>query len=166
MAASMDSFDIPHADELANQIVQDKASHEERNKQRQEVVRVACDLYEKFLLQTVQNAIPDFKAQNRVCIQLEITLTEDKSNFNGIPPHVLQYGHLVDNKYYQRSPLEVAEMPFVKVQKFLFTKGYYLLDESNPTYSKNTFIKLYCVRPTNLETRPVLWHGKNVMPSA
>lgn len=98
-----------------------------------------------------------------------------EAKYDGIPGHVLLYGHLPDkNNWQRRLPLEeLDEMPFRTLQRMFLEmdngNGWYLIEESDPKKSDLIYLALYSEYPTeevcaNFNKEGALWHGNNVLP--
>ncbi|CAH6421002.1 Hypothetical protein KVN_LOCUS98 [uncultured virus] len=105
------------------------------------------------------------KLKNGTNKSIKISELNGDHIFNGIPSHVLHYGHYKGkNNFTSRKEDFECERPFIRAQKILLEKGYYLLDESDPSVGFKMIIKLYCEKPNDLQTRKSLWHGLNLPP--
>lgn len=74
----------------------------------------------------------------------------------------IHYGFKLPFEKWEQRKQYCPEMPFITLQRFFQQKGYTLLDESDPTKSKQTRITLYKGNKYNNEQ---LWHNFNNLPN-
>lgn len=157
------------ADQLARVVqevrYQKNADRLFKQQQREIQVKQAAQEYLDALIDLCVSAIETMKTKGHSRSPLYISLG---TSYKGIPGHVLHYGGRGQEGWgwKSRKPLvEVEEMPFITAQKLMYEKGYYLLDESDPSKSFGCYIFLYCQKPADYDTRPPLWHGYNRLPT-
>lgn len=86
---------------------------------------------------------------------------------DGIPGDVLFYGHRTKNGYTVRTPLGIEEKDtvFARLQEFFWGYGWYLIEETDPTYGRAVVLVLYRSRPKidhKYFNKQNLWHGHNM----
>ena len=144
--------------------IQKRADRLFKQQQRELQVKQAAQEYLDALLNECISAIETMKTKGHSRTPVYISLG---NRYQNIPGHVLHYGGRGQEGWgwKSRKPLaELEEMPFITAQKLMYEKGYYLLDESDPSKSFGCYISLYCQKPTDYDTRPSLWHGYNKLP--
>ena len=141
---------------------QDVTIRIQKNIEREKILEQVRNEYIKFLLDTCCDAIKEMTENGRFSAILPIDF--DKIiivNTSKYKFHSIHYG-FVDEFWNQRIPFNKnKESPFKEVQKQLYEKGYYLLDNSNPSRSFRTVITLFASKPKNYDLTTVLWHGLN-----
>ncbi len=87
---------------------------------------------------------------------------------NNVPSDVILYGHRSDSGLWtERVDLGLPEKPFVALQRLLHSRGWYLVEESDPNLSKSVVLMLYAVRPDGSHkyfNKGLLWHGNDMFP--
>ena len=155
--------DIPNASEIIKPIDEPKEPKELK-------ILPWLEEYEKLLKNEIVKCVNDMIKNENTKSVLDIQLksflkvkVEDKDK--GIPIHVLHYGYNFNKKWTIRRNVlsdKNEKMPFQKLQDQMLEKGYYLLDESDPSKSFSTHLVLYSVKP-HYYGNSDLWHGLNVI---
>jgi len=88
--------------------------------------------------------------------------------YAGIPGDVLLYGHRPQHESWQvRTPLELpGPTAFQRLQREFFKNGWYLIEESDPSRSRNLVFSLYWEKPGAdhhyFNKTGVVWHNHNL----
>ena len=121
--------------------------------------------YNQKMVQCIKKAISymeeNEKEKSYVIVDMhgDVTVGDKSRKF-----HTMHYGFIGDEWSTRISYVTDSDMPFRGLQRALKEKGYYLLDESDPSLSKKTRIMIYAGRPDDYDTRTPLWHKMNVLP--
>lgn len=120
--------------------------------------------YENLLRTKIATAISKMFRDAKVVESIDVNFREKITiNEKAFSINTLHYGFTVDNQWTKRTPIVMeSEMPFRRLQTELLSKGYYLLDESDPAKSHATVINIYALKPYNYGQNR-LWHGKNII---
>lgn len=156
-------IDIPSASELLDEIAEKK----DLDKEAKLAKKMANDFYLELgqteytndILSSCQNAIKNVTSstKTRLCLRdISDKIKHGHYTEKNIPCHVLHYGH-IDGYWTKRKPLAVSR-GFLVARQIMLEKGYYLVDESDPSKSFQIFISLYLVPPIKNKK---LWHGLN-----
>lgn len=131
--------------------------------------------YELFMRRKLEGCMKYLRAnKEHVCAQVrvqpnqELEIQLDDGTFTSYKFHVVHYGPLVrnDEQHHWMSRYNIFDRlqvfpPFRTLQVEMLNKGFYLMDESDPTKSKRMIIRLYKNRPLY----PMyLWHTYGVIP--
>jgi hypothetical protein len=131
--------------------------------------------YMLFMTNKLEGCMKYLRAkQEHVCAEVkvypnqELEIQLDDSTFTSYKFHVVHYGPLRNKEqYHWMSRYNIFETlqvfpPFRTLQVEMLQKGYYLMDESDPSRSRRMIIRLYKNRPPY----PLyLWHGYGVIPT-
>lgn len=75
--------------------------------------------------------------------------------------HCVHYGGKPKTSWYRRFSNPCFVGIFKEIQQKLATKGYWLLDMSDPSKSFSFVVIISCVKPHWYDTTQPLWHGLN-----
>ncbi len=132
----------------------------EGDKPSDEWIQPFQDEYYNLLIAKATAAIAKMQEEQILHVRLDIDFHEKIENdTNSIKLHSLHYGK-VSRSWSLRIPTK--NLPFRRAQKVLAEKGYYLLDESDPSASFRTRIILFACKPKHYNTKD-LWHKMNVL---
>lgn len=132
--------------------------------QRTEELKKICNAADKYTntlrsicISTIVNA--GNRCSSKIPVNLDAYIRQYQ--IDGIPIHILHYGYQI-GEWTNREQLECDD-PFTVIQRELSTKGYYLIEETNPKQSQYIHIYIYCENPTNNNKQNKLWHNHNVI---
>lgn len=158
---------IPKAQDFVRDQEQ-KISEAERNeRQRKQLARLdaasdeMADALTEMFNSQISKAVSSASYSNRVDVRLQ-----KLGIYKGIPGDVLLYGHRENNSWYQRTDLGLELTVFERLQSRYYANGWYLIEESDPSRSRNFVFALYPQKPSdkhaffNQEKR--VWHKNNM----
>lgn len=162
------SVEIPTVSEVNKRIEEWRKSSQEcecgekRIREEQEV----CDLYKHHLYDCIKKAIERCTQTN--CIDLGEDVLEIMFNASSgrmYYAHIIHYGryHNVFEIWEIREPFSQTRNVFREVQRELYKKGWYLLDETDLSLDLRIKFVLYGRRPIDYGMKK-LWHGLDVLP--
>jgi len=142
----------------------DAKTRETRHRLKEIQQLKAQALYEDFLWEQVYLGIQRIRHSKIPLTSVRLPAVEAKiatARFENIPVHYLHYGaHGSTRHWCDRRP-HCGPSAFFTVKKEVFARGYYLLDESDPSKSHQIHIRLHCEQPLDYNSRDKLWHGMN-----
>lgn len=158
--------DIPNATEILT-ISKDESPSSLESENKDLSMEKFTEKYFEMMLRKIKNAVENMKNQKK---SKSIVLVDFHENitFEGksIKIHTLQYGFIEKSKNswnHRKLYDDEDKMPFRLLQKSLFDKGFYLLDESDNRKSHKPMVILYAEKPENYDIRTKLWHSMNIL---
>ena len=125
-------------------------------------VEVACDQYASELMGKIHDKIT---TESGECIIISFSQLDLLAPIGAFPRHILHYGKMAGN-WAKRTPLPAEEMPFWKVQRILYQKGWYMYEITDFRRSNDIRLVVSAGEPCDKEyynREGRLWHGHNVV---
>ena len=143
---------------------EDATTSETRHRLKEIQWQKAEDLYKHFLWEQVGVGIQHIRKSKIPLTSVRLLAVEakiTKARFGKIPVHCLHYGNHGSTRHWCDRRPHSGQSAFLTVSKEVFARGYYLLDESDPSKSHQIHIRLHCEEPLDYNIRKQLWHGMN-----
>lgn len=158
--------DIPNANEILNIDKNDSLSSSVPESKDLCMEKIS-DKYFEMMLKKIKKAVENMKNHKKSKSVVLVNFHEEiTSEGKTIKFHSAHYGFIdrsKNNWNHRKLFVDNDKMPFRLLQKSLFEKGFYLLDESDNKKSHRSMIILYAEKPENYEEMPKLWHSMNTL---
>lgn len=149
--------------QIASKVMSDE-KHRQKMKLIHETNVQFASCYMNYMYEKISDAISKLQTTMRKSIVLNCVpthsfgvVTENGPRYH--PFHRIHYGPILNHNWRLRKYVPEFHFLFRKLQQIMFSKGYWLLDLSDPSKSHQLRIVLFVEKPPNYSTIPELWHG-------
>lgn len=125
-----------------------------------------CDMYKTYMLTCIMDTIRHWNGKEWMFVRANLDQALVIEN-RTCKVHFVHYGNFSArvSSWQDRRPFIAGRNPFQELQAELYIKKRWILvDESDPTKSFATVIRLYTRKPAHYDTTQPLWYGLNKLP--